>query len=336
MSVTIRRFDASDDAAVAAYVRVRNEVTPDSPMSAERVAWAEATYPGDAHLLLAYRGGGALGEAGGEAVGGTGAEALGEAVGAAVAGRIHMHGPGFPRYWLGLWVIPEARRAGTGSALLAVLSDATRAAGKTGFQTMLSEAHPEGLSFLAARGFVEIERMRQVSLDLRGLAAPAVAPPPGIALVTLAERPDLVAAVHEVAVETFPDMPVGGEPMDAGTLDEFVAREVERPGVLGEAFQVASDVGSGETVGYASLVIAPGSTTMAYHAMTAVRPAYRGRGIATALKRATIAWAIGRGLETLETSNDEHNAAMRAVNAALGYLPMPDLVGLQGPLTPPR
>jgi len=316
MSTVIRRVDPSEEAAVAAYVRIRCEVTPDSPASSERVAWEDATYPGDIHLFLAHRGG--------------------ETVGAAVTGRIHMHGPGYRRYWLGLWVMPAARRAGVGSALLAVLSDAARAAGKTGFQTMLSELHAEGIHFLVERGFVEIDRMRQVRLDLRGLEAPPVVSPPGIALVTLAERPGLVPAVHGVAVETFPGMPTGGEPMDAGTLDEFVAREVERPGLPGDAFHVALDEASGEAVGYASLVLAPGSTTVAYHAMTAVRPAYRGRGIATALKRATIAWAIGHGLESLETSNDVHNAPMRAVNAALGYEPMPDLIGLQGPLAPPR
>jgi GNAT superfamily N-acetyltransferase len=177
--------------------------------------------------------------------------------------------------------------------------------------------------------------MRQVRLDLRGLEAPPVVPPPGITLVTLAERPDLVPAVHAVAIETFPGMPTGGDPMDAGTLDEFVAREVERPDSPGDAFQVALDEASGEAVGYASLMFAPGSTTVAWHAMTAVRPAYRGRGIATALKRATIAWAIGHGLESLETGNDVHNAPMRAVNAALGYEPMPDLIGLQGPPTAP-
>ena len=68
--------------------------------------------------------------------------------------------------------------------------------------------------------------------------------------------------------------------------------------------------------------------------MTAVRPAWRGRGIATAIKRATIAWAIDNGLAALETGNDEHNAPMRAVNARLGYRPIPDSVGLQGPLAP--
>ena len=257
-----------------------------------------------------------------------------EAVGAAMAGRALMHGPAHPRYWFGLWVTQQARRVGVGSALLATLSDAARAAGKTGLQTMLSEAHPEGLQFLEARGFVEVDRMRQVSLDLRGLAAPSLVPPPGITIVTLAGRPDLVPAVHEVAVETFPTIPTGAEPMDAGTLDQFTTQEVERPGIPLGAFQVALDEASGEAVGYASLVIAPGSTTRAYHAMTAVRPAYRGRGIATALKRGTVTWAIEHGLETLETSNDEHNAPMRAVNARLGYLPLPDLVGLVGPLVP--
>jgi GNAT superfamily N-acetyltransferase len=314
--LTIRRVDSSDEQDVAAYVRIRCAVTPDSPDSAERVAWEDATYPGDVHRFLADQGG--------------------ETVATATTGRIHVYGPGFERYWLGLWVLPGVRGTGIGSELLAVLSDAARAAGKTGFETILSESHPEGLRFLAARGFVETDRDRQVRLDLRGVDTPPVVPPPGIALVTLAERPGLVPAVHAIAAETYPDIPTGGEPMDPGPLDEFAAREVGRVGVPADAFHVALDEASGEAVGYASLVLAPGSTTMAFHAMTAVRPAFRGRGIATALKRATIAWAIGHGLEALETSNDVRNTPMRAVNAALGYEPLPDLVGLRGPLATVR
>jgi RimJ/RimL family protein N-acetyltransferase len=64
--------------------------------------------------------------------------------------------------------------------------------------------------------------------------------------------------------------------------------------------------------------------------MTAVRAAWRGRGLATAMKRATIAWAIDQGLAALETGNDEDNLAMRAVNARLGYRPQPDEVTLRG------
>ena len=66
--------------------------------------------------------------------------------------------------------------------------------------------------------------------------------------------------------------------------------------------------------------------------MTAVRRTWRGRGLATTLKLATIAWAIDHGLTALETGNDEANAPMRAVNARLGYQPLPDSVILRGAL----
>ena len=85
-------------------------------------------------------------------------------------------------------------------------------------------------------------------------------------------------------------------------------------------------------IGYASLFMLPGSTTRAYHDMTAVRREFRGRGIARELKHATIAWAIDHGLTTLETGNDEANAPMRALNARLGYRPQPDEITMRGPL----
>ena len=78
----------------------------------------------------------------------------------------------------------------------------------------------------------------------------------------------------------------------------------------------------------------PGSTTMAWHDMTAVGRRWRGRGVATALKRATIAWAIEHGLDTLETGNDDDNRPMRAVNIKLGYRPIPDMLTYRGPLAP--
>jgi len=95
-------------------------------------------------------------------------------------------------------------------------------------------------------------------------------------------------------------------------------------------FIVAIDTATGEVAGYASLMLLAGSTSEAVHDMTAVRPAWRGRGLATVMKQATIAWAIDHGLAALETGNDEANAAMRAVNARLGYHPRPDEVTLRG------
>ena len=53
--------------------------------------------------------------------------------------------------------------------------------------------------------------------------------------------------------------------------------------------------------------------------MTAVSRALRGRGVASSLKRAQIAWAKEHGLKRLTAQNDERNAPMRRINNALGY-----------------
>lgn len=310
----IRPIDPGDEAAVGAYLRIRREVTPDDADSLEEVRWEDATYPGEVTRFLA--------------------ELDGEPVGSASTGRVHIHVPGHPRYWLGLWVLPAWRRRGLGSALLGAASAAARAAGKSGFLTWVSEARDETLVFLGNRGFEVVGRDKIVGLDLRGLVPPAPALPAGFALATLAGRPDLVTGVHAVAVEAFPDIPTTDEPIAVGSLEEFIARDMERSSIPKDAFFLGIDEASCTVAGYASLKLAAGSTTMAYHDMTAVRPAFRGRGVATALKRATIAWAIEHGLEELRTGNDEDNLPMRAVNAALGYRPRPDYLELHGPLGP--
>ncbi|HYO44999.1 MAG TPA: GNAT family N-acetyltransferase, partial [Candidatus Limnocylindrales bacterium] len=155
MTATIRRIDSDDIAAREAYVRIRNAVTPDNTDSTEQLRWQSATYPGEGAMFLA------------EDAGGT-------PIGTATTGRIWMYDVSYERYWLGIWVLPEARGRGTGSALYAATSDAARAAAKTGFSTELSEAHVAGHRFLANRGFVETDRSKMVRLELAGLVAPEV------------------------------------------------------------------------------------------------------------------------------------------------------------------
>ncbi|HEX5827413.1 MAG TPA: GNAT family N-acetyltransferase [Candidatus Limnocylindrales bacterium] len=306
--------DARDD-AVSAYLRIRNEVAPDQPDGVDQVRWERATYPGQVFRFLA------LGEDR-------------QPAGTATSGRIWVHGPEYERAWLGIWVLPGQRHRGIGHALYEACSREVHAIGKTGFETQLSERHADGHAFLRHRGFVETGRSKVVTLDLRGLEAPEPALPAGFTLTTLEARPDLLAGVHAIALDAFPDIPSGDEPMAVGTLEEFAARDVDRPAVPRDAFTVIVDDATGEAVAYASLMLAPGSRTLAWHEMTAVRRAYRGRGLATAAKLATIAWAARNGLQTLETGNDSTNAPMRAVNAKLGYRPAPDAVDLRGPLAP--
>jgi GNAT superfamily N-acetyltransferase len=309
VAVTIRVRPAAP-ADLLAYVEIRNAVTPEWSTSLEELDWAARTYPGGGRFV---------------------AEEDGRPIGAANAGRIYMQPPDYPYWWAEITVLPDARRRGAGSALLAAVSRVARQAGKVGLEIPVSEARPDGVDFVRQRGFTEHERSKTVRLELSAATAPPVQPPAGVRLVTLAERPDLVPGVHAVALETFDDIP-GGDPMSVGELAEFRARDVERPGIRPEAFFVALAEDSGKVVGYASLLVEPGRPTVAYHDMTAVSRAWRGRGLATALKRATIRWAARAGLEALETGNDEANVPMRAVNARLGYRPLPDLVFFRGPL----
>ncbi len=314
MTFILRGIDDGDDASLEAHARIRTAVTPDNPESLDQVHWESATYPGEVTRFLV--------------------EVDEDPVATASTGRVWMFPPAYARYWIGIWVLPAVRNRGIGTALYRAASDVARAAGKTGFEIEVSAAHAGGVRFLTKRGFRVAGRAKMVRLDLRGLEPPAVGAPAGIRLTSLAERPDLVPGVHLAAVEAFPDIPTSGEPLDPGSLEAFTARDVDRVGIPKDGFLVAVDEGSGHVVGYASLIFAPGSRVLAYNDMTAVRPAFRGRGVATALKQATIAWAIGHGLEAIETGNDVENAPMRAVNLALGYTPIPDVLELQGPLAP--
>jgi mycothiol synthase len=313
MSIRIQRVDLADDDALDAYVSIANRVRPEATTSASYMRWGDRTYPGGTHVLASIDG---------------------RPVGVASTGRINMYDASYARYWLALAVLPDARRRGVGSALWAAVSDVARRAGKIGFQTGLSEAQADGVAFLLHRRFEIVERAKMVELDLRGRHAPDVAPPAGFEITSLAARPDLVSQLHALAIEAYADIPAADEPIAVGTLDEFRTRDVEREGIPPDGLAIAIETASGRAAGWASLMFKPGSSTAAWHDMTAVGRAYRGRGIATALKRATIRWAIENGLEILETGNDEENAPMRAVNRKLGYQPIPDELTLRGPLAP--
>jgi mycothiol synthase len=308
MTVTLRRANNGDDVDLATISAVTTAARPEWPTSIEEMRWSDETYPGTVRVV---------------------AELDARAVGVATVGRIFMYPAEYDGLWGSVDVLPNARRQGVGGRLLRAIAGEASVIGKGFLHMSATEARPEGIAFLAHHGFVEIDRHRIVRLELATVTRPSVVTPDGLELTDLARRPDLVAGVHRVAVEAFPDVP-GSEPMAAGDLAEFRARDVDRPGMPPDGFIVAVDTGTGEVAGYASLLLLAGSTSEAVHDMTAVRPAWRGRGLATVMKQATIAWAIDHGLAALETGNDEANAAMRAVNARLGYRPRPDEVTLRG------
>ncbi len=311
MTFRIREADLGD-ADLASFTDIVNETTPEDPTSVDEMRWSTATYPGTSRFIL---------------------ETDGRSVGAASVGRIYAFPPDFDAFWATVNVLADARRQGFGAALLAAVVERARAAGKVALHVPASDRRPDGVDFLLHRGFREYERNKAVRLELAGLTAPAVVLPAGVSVTTLTERPDLIEGVHALAVEAFADIPGDGAPMAAGDLAEFRARDIDRPSIPHDAFMIATDDANGRVVGYACLLLQPPHRRrIAWHDMTAVARDWRGRGLATALKRATIGWAIVDGLDVLEAGNDTDNLAMRAVNARLGYVASPDNLVLRGPL----
>jgi GNAT superfamily N-acetyltransferase len=228
-------------------------------------------------------------------------------------------------------VLPDARRQGVGTAIYRQVSAHARSLGKSELASWGYADDPGGFAFAEHRGFVVTSRIRGLRLVLEGCPRPTIELPEEIEMTTLAERPELAQGVWETASEAMVDIHADGDvPVSPGSFEEFSARALAGPKYIPEATFVA--VGDREVVGYGQLVWMSRAAGHGDHAMLGVRRAWRGRGIAKALKAAQIVWALDNGLSELRTGNDERNASARAVNANFPYTPLPDQVGYRGPL----
>ena len=61
----------------------------------------------------------------------------------------------------------------------------------------------------------------------------------------------------------------------------------------------------------------------ANNGLTGVMRAFRGRGVARALKLRTVRWAQENEIQFIDTANDAENARMLAINVRMGYKPLP-------------
>jgi GNAT superfamily N-acetyltransferase len=306
MSGAITVEPASDGEALQAWLAVRNAVWPTWPVTADEVRHSRARHAQRAWLL---------------------ARLDGEAAGAGFA-SVNLASPGSEHAWGAAWVLEPLRRRGVGRALAAAVGEAARGWGCPRLETLVRETDPDALAFVQRRGFVEEARQMAVALDLTRLEPGPVEPPEGVAITTLGARPDLEHAVWEVEVEGAADLP-GPEAAVAPPFEQWRERVLGTPSFRPDALFVA--LAGNEVVGYALLEISPLRPTVGFHAMTAVLRAWRGRGVASALKRAQIAWAVDAGFELLETENEQANAPMRHINAQLGYAPQPAWIVLRGP-----
>jgi mycothiol synthase len=245
-----------------------------------------------------------------------------EAVGAATVARSGCPGHQYTM----VRVVPEHRRRGAGTAMLRAARDH---AGRIGLERIwgrIDATDTGSLRFAERHGLVESGREWISALELIDATSP-VPPPPGVKVVSLAERPDLIRAAYDVHSECLPDMP-SPTPMRTEPFQEWLSRTLEGPAALPEAAMVA--LAGDAVIGQAALTL-EGDEGTAEHLLTCVRRDWRGHGVASALKSAQIAWARQAGITRLVTSNDAPNAAMLAVNQRMGYRVVSEGVLVEGP-----
>jgi GNAT superfamily N-acetyltransferase len=229
-------------------------------------------------------------------------------------------------------VLPEHRRRGVGSALYEAVSAWAVGRGLSELEVPVLDNDPESLAFGEARGFVEERRELGVVLHLSEIDPPPVEPPDGVQIVTWAQRPELVRGLYEVACEALPDIP-GSEQDAVEPFEDWLAHEMQGSGDRPDATFVA--VAGDEVVGYAKFSLTAAQPTTAHHDLSGVKRAWRGQGVARALKAAQINWALDNGYRELHTRNEQRNEPIRRLNAHFGYRPGIGRIYLVGPIAMP-
>jgi GNAT superfamily N-acetyltransferase len=224
-------------------------------------------------------------------------------------------------------VVGDVRGRGVGSALLAELSAWARGLGYGELMGGVKEVEAESLAWAGRRGFVEVGRNSRLVLDLTAIDAPPVEAPAGVEIVSWAERPGVERGMYEVARQAYPDVP-GEEEAEVAPFEEWLSMDMQGAGDRPDATFLA--LADGEVVAYAKLSLSLARPTVAMHDITGVLRAWRGRGIARALKAAEIAWAKESGYERLETQNEERNEPIRRLNERFGYVVTPGSITVRG------
>jgi GNAT superfamily N-acetyltransferase len=234
----------------------------------------------------------------------------------------------FPRPFARNYVLPRAQRRGIGSALYGALSRWATEREHEEFEVWIEDEHLEGRQFAEKRGYTQVGHEDRLVLELAS-AAPAAPRPEGIEIVTWADHPELNTGLYEVAREAYPDIP-GADDAAMPSFEEWLATDMCGPGYRPDAVFIALD--GEQVVGYAKLSLTRGHPNAAHHEITGVRRAWRGRGIAGALKAAQIGWAKEAGYARLITANESRNAPIQRLNRRLGYRLAPGRILMRGPV----
>jgi len=231
------------------------------------------------------------------------------------------------RYWVSVAVDRAHQGRGIARELYRTFDELASARRAKALWASVRAADLRGVKFFERCGFIEQRRAWVSRLDL---ASVHLSESPedqrarwaaeGVQFTTLAaEGPDLPEVrerLYQIDTRAGKDSPRMG-PVSSFSFQQFVDLTFHGPGFLPDGVFLAR-VGN-EYVAMTLLERLPTEPDTLHIGFTGTLREYRGRGLATELKRRSIEYARSQGFRFLRTGNDSMNPAIWAINNKLGF-----------------
>ena len=237
--------------------------------------------------------------------------------------NLHMYHP--RRFWTEVGVDPDHQHRGIGRALYEQLEDLAHARSVQILWTSVRADDLRSVRFFERAGFAVRRRswMSRLSLEAatpERLGVGPKGPISGVTLTTLAEegadRRDVQERLYRLDIEASRDAPHMGDATDL-SFEQYSEHTFRDPRYDPEAVFLAR--AGDEYVAMSTLHHWPAEPDTLMVGFTGTLPTYRGRGLATELKRRALEFARAKGYRYLKTFNDSENPRIWAINQKLGF-----------------
>ncbi len=247
------------------------------------------------------------------------------------------------RFQVHVKVHPDYRHQGIGTTLYDYLLTALEPMNPANLRTDVNGREPEAVRFLEKRGYGVYFREIRSRIDVQNFDASHYA----ALQAKLRNEGIIIKTLRELLAETDDETRIYREIYDLDwelTRDEPGSEDDTRSTFESHVDICKSDycladgwffaMQDGVMIGTSSLWANLANPTELHVGFTGVKRAYRGRGIATAMKVHTLQFSKARGVAFIDTGNEESNVPMLTVNRKLGFVREPDHMRFEKVLEP--